>query len=77
MSGQSVRTPRTDCPETGAADTLSLFRECPSACPVRLEATKKARISRRHWARDHKLKQIRQVRAALRVMFPTDDPEAA
>ncbi len=33
MSGQSVRTPRTDCPETAAADTLSLYRECPSACP--------------------------------------------
>ena len=32
--GQSVRTPRTDCPWPGAADTLPPLRECPSACPL-------------------------------------------
>lgn len=30
--GQSVRTLRIDCPRTEAADTLSLYRECPSGC---------------------------------------------
>jgi hypothetical protein len=32
MSGQTVRTTRTDCPGA-AADTVSLLRDCPPACP--------------------------------------------